>query len=378
MKNNMKVFHLEKDLPLFLNQSNRLITPETFFHKVYGVGCNSYQMEDEYSLKVLDFLNKEAELVRFSENVQRVPKHKNNKRESMCENRGFLRILGETEEGDYRAVYFYKDNLIFIKKDESGFYKLNFEFPNGKECICEYFDKFIVKSEPKYEISVLLKEYGDVVVQTIPISFPNQFDIKLNYGEKFVDVSSTIINKLNNKGGGLYILGGEIGSGKTSFLKYITKYVDREFIFIPNNLIDSLNSPDFLSLLIKHKNSVLVLEDAEAALKDRKDNINPSVVSTILNLSDGWLTAALNISIIITHNMIDDVYMDKALLRKGRLQFSHEFTKLNVEEAQKLVDYLKIKYIVTVPMSLAEIYYLSDDIGIEKKESKKIGFGGNY
>lgn len=59
-------------------------------------------------------------------------------------------------------------------------------------------------------------------------------------------------------------------------------------------------------------------------------------MSNLLNISDGILGKALNILIIATFNM-DRQFIDKALMRKGRLVAEYKFGELTVDKATALV-----------------------------------------
>jgi hypothetical protein len=241
--------------------------------------------------------------------------------------------------------------------------------------ICSDLSKFVAKKSSK--IHLLTNSYGDVVLQPIDVT-PSNVDLELNYGKNFVDIHDEIISSLSNKLSGLYLFYGDPGTGKSSYIKYLLNSVTtRKIVYVPINLIDSLISPDFLPLLISNRNLILVIEDAEKALLSREENTgNSSIVSAILNLTDSFIGNALNVTIIATFNTKKD-NIDKALLRKGRLKLSHEFKKLEIEEAQKLIDSLKFDYTATEPMSLAEIYYLYEDNKFKEDRDKDrvIGFG---
>ena len=60
-------------------------------------------------------------------------------------------------------------------------------------------------------------------------------------------------------------------------------------------------NPEFIDLLIDNPNAVLIIEDAENIIMDRKINNNSSV-SNLLNISDGLLSDCLNVQIICTFN----------------------------------------------------------------------------
>jgi len=264
-----------------------------------------------------------------------------------------------------------------MTKNEITTCKVNAASSNPEKLkeLCSEFTKYVSKKSSK--IHLLTNSYGDVVLQPIDIT-PSTVDLELNYGKKFVGIHEEIINSLSNKLSGLYLFYGDPGTGKSSYIKYLLNSVtSRKIVYVPINLIDSLISPDFLPLLISNRNLILVIEDAEKALLSREENTgNSSIVSAILNLTDSFIGNALNVTIIATFNTKKE-NIDKALLRKGRLKLSHEFKKLEVEEAQKLIDSLKFEYIVKEPMSLAEIYYLYEDNKFKEDRDKDriIGFG---
>jgi hypothetical protein len=225
-------------------------------------------------------------------------------------------------------------------------------------------------------IYLLVNSYGEVDLRPLEIA-ESAPALKLNYGEDFTAVSDKIITNLTTKASGLYLFYGAPGTGKSSYIRYLLSGVlNRKVIYIPVGLIDSLMRPDFLPLLLSNKNSVLVIEDAEKALLSREESQeNSSIVSAILNLTDSFISAALNISIVATFNTSKE-NIDKALLRKGRLKYSYEFKKLSVDDAQKLVDCLDFDYIVREPMTLGDVYNLKDEVGYQPEEKKTIkGFG---
>jgi predicted AAA+ superfamily ATPase len=274
-------------------------------------------------------------------------------------------IYGESQENSDMA----KNEITTCKVNVAS------SDPEKLKDLCSDLSKHVAKRASK--IHLLTNSYGDVVLQPIDIT-PSTVDLELNYGKKFVDIHDEIISSLNNKLSGLYLFYGDPGTGKSSYIKYLLNSVTtRKIVYVPINLIDSLISPDFLPLLISNRNLILVIEDAEKALLSREENTgNSSIVSAILNLTDSFIGNALNVTIIATFNTKKD-NIDKALLRKGRLKLSHEFKKLEKEEAQKLIDSLKFDYTATEPMSLAEIYYLYEDNKFKEDRDKDriVGFG---
>lgn len=184
-------------------------------------------------------------------------------------------------------------------------------------------------------------------------------DISYNYSKKFRQDIPKIKDDLTNYSKGLYLFSGLPGTGKTSFVNHLANTVNRQFIYIPNTMVNSLDNPAFINFLSEHNNSVLIIEDAEDCLKVRGTG-SAGMVSTVLNITDGLLGDILKISVVATYNA-DDKLIDPALLRKGRLKYKHYFDKLSIEEAQELADRQELKVKITTPMTIGDIYNYEEE-----------------
>lgn len=96
-----------------------------------------------------------------------------------------------------------------------------------------------------------------------------------------------------------------------------------------------------------------------------------SVVSTILQLTDGLFSDYLNIKIICTFNTSLDK-IDKALLRKGRMIAYYEFKALIPEKANEILSEMYHETTVT-DMTLADIFNYRNK-HFNQNEKGKIGF----
>src|SRR6478736_3231182 len=159
-----------------------------------------------------------------------------------------------------------------------------------------------------------------------------EINIEELYNDDFLEINAIIEDSMEQEKSGLILLHGTPGTGKTSYIKnLISKFRKNNFIFVQNEFIKDLLNPDFISFLLKNRNSILIIEDAEKVITSRESLNESSVVSTILQLTDGLFSDFLNIKIICTFNTnIDKV--DKALLRKGRMIANYEFKPLTVEK----------------------------------------------
>ena len=252
-----------------------------------------------------------------------------------------------------------------------------------KELYLKDFEPFIDISDSSKIHLFVKNRYDEYVFEPIKMSIPDDINIELNYGKKFLDVEKQIIERLSTQDKGLYMFHGTPGAGKSTFLKYLTTKVNKDFIYIPATMIESfVNNPSTLSTLLQKKNSVLILEDAEKTIVKRMgDNYDSSAVTSLLNLSDGILGDILKCPLILTYNCPKQD-IDEALRRKGRLQVDYEFGPLEIEDAKKLAKHLgfskkEIEENITKKMVIAEIYNLTKktEMGESKKEEKIIGFG---
>ena len=233
--------------------------------------------------------------------------------------------------------------------------------------------KFLFISK-KSNIKLVKQEHSYLDTEDYDLVCP-EINMDLNYGSEFKKIHETILTRLNNPlDKGIILLHGEPGTGKTMYLKYLTNQIkDKDILFIPPSMAEALSEPTIIPFLMDNKNSVLLIEDAEKVIGDRKSgNVSSTGVSNILNITDGILGDCLNIQIIATFNMSKE-RIDKALLRKGRLIVEHKFDALNVEDSNKLLKHLGKKHETKIPLTLADIYNIEED-DMRSTKDVKIGF----
>ena len=234
--------------------------------------------------------------------------------------------------------------------------------------------KFKIREQgTQYKINLLTQSrYEGITTEQLKINRV-KLDIHANYNDDFAEAHETITKRLNQKNDkGLVILHGLPGTGKTSYLRFLTGKIRKKIFFLQPHIAAHITDPEFVSILIQNPNSVLIIEDAENILMNREDTGN-SVVSILLNLADGLLSDCLNLQIICTFNTsISNI--DEALLRKGRLIAKYEFGKISAEKAKQLSEKLGFQTQITEPMTLAEIYNQTEKQFHQPKEKRKIGF----
>lgn len=229
------------------------------------------------------------------------------------------------------------------------------------------------KKEKRSDIKLLKSENGYLDTEDFTLNIP-LVDIELNYGKSFANAHNVILNRLNTKfDSGIILLHGIAGSGKTSYIKYLTSLIDdKDIIFIPPSTAEALSEPSIIPFLMEHRNSILIIEDAEKVISDRENGGSSVGVSNILNLTDGILGDCLSIQIIATFNMRKEK-IDKALLRPGRLIAEWQFKELSKDDTNILLNKLGKDIVSDKGFTLAEIYNI-DVPEIRVKKEENIGF----
>lgn len=202
-----------------------------------------------------------------------------------------------------------------------------------------------------------------------------------NYEDKVVEnfryFQKELVTKRPN--GRLTILDGPPGTGKSFLVKAaINDLGDIPLLIIPSHLTAALQGPDLLGALLDEKEEdtpmVILLEDADECLTPRGPD-NMSMISTILNFTDGLFGDALDIRIIATTNAEIDK-LEPALMRPGRLSRRIRVGELSPAKATEILRRLtgdenaKINKATT----LAEVFAKANNLETEIKSEPKLGF----
>ncbi len=279
------------------------------------------------------------------------------------------------ERMEFTVTLFKLENQVLIELT-NGYARIlfsenNYDYANDLVKLFATYKAPEKEKEQDFEINIITHTSSGLDLKTLDIK-PTSLDIGLYYNDDFKPVDAIIKQRLDKQGDkGIILLHGLPGTGKTTYLRHLIGSIKKRVLFVSPGVACNLMNPEFMDLLIDNPNAVLIIEDAENVIMDRKFSSHSSV-SNLLNISDGLLSDCLNVQIICTFN--SDINMvDDALLRKGRLIAKYEFTKLDAAKAQKLSDQLGFTKAINRPMTIAEITN-PDDMEAIKPSIQVMGF----
>lgn len=205
--------------------------------------------------------------------------------------------------------------------------------------ISEY--QLIDDLEEGHNLNVVSLSNNSIELEEIKYDDIDIDNIEEYYSKQTFKDLSKWLKKSKKQQSGLSILYGKRGTGKSSVIKYLATKLDRNLIFVPNNLVDlTINSSDFSKFLRKHENPILILDDCEMIFNEffTKSNI---IANNLMQLVDGLLSNKL--SIITIFNVEDKSEIDHNLIECNNLIDIIEFTDLSNSEANQLSELLGYK-----------------------------------
>jgi len=189
----------------------------------------------------------------------------------------------------------------------------------------------------RYDYSEFLAER----VEHVPDDPGNEF-LRLCYGSDIDSWIEQFTERTTGRAGGLTILEGPPGTGKTSLVSVMIRRLEKSHAFyvLPVAQERALSSPELVpfwqSQNKRHPDriKVIVIEDAERLLWPRRGD-NREAVSSVLNIADGLVGRMLRLHILCSVNARLNE-LDPAIMRPGRLMNQRTFRRLPRNIAQEL------------------------------------------
>ena len=322
-KSTKEVYLRDLDLIKFTNNSS--LNPGSIYYKVYGVYPDKYFSHDNYDFeKIQDYFVSELSV----------------------DSRNIIVSKAYFKKGEVNVVF------MLVKLPNDMLFMFNFDAHNGPTTsICykseseikqkdELIEKLeeLTKEKPKNSLYILSKEFGGFGFKPFALDGKKlDLDINKHYNDDFAEVDVRIRSCITENKNGLVLLHGKPGTGKTSYLKNLVKNSERDVIYIPAEMVKSIGSPGLIDCLFGKKGAVLFVEDAEEALLERNSGGSDSAaVSTLLNITDGFLADVLQLTVFCTFNSRYD-QIDHALTRKGRILVKYEFKELCASKVSDII-----------------------------------------
>jgi SpoVK/Ycf46/Vps4 family AAA+-type ATPase len=165
---------------------------------------------------------------------------------------------------------------------------------------------------------------------------------------------------------GLNVIYGERGVGKTHLLAYITSLINKICIFIPSNMIDTINTVEFKNIIKRHKNSVIIIDDCEIFFSNTYTKSN-LFTNNLLQMVDGISSDIDNTHIITILNTNHIKNIDPILLECNNLNQIIEVNRLNNDTVDSLCKHISKKNKFKKPR-------LIDVLKNNEEKTKGIGF----
>ena len=256
---------------------------------------------------------------------------------------------------------------------EKIYYFENSDIKYMKQCLKELRDMY--EFMPTKKIYMLARIDGSLDFMEFDMDRElDSKELENNYNDDFKGFHEKVVLSLcDEKRSGLILMHGDPGTGKSTYIKHLISTIDKNFIYVPKDMLADFAGPSFVSLLDSMEKYIIILEDAEDLIRSRDISGN-AFIDSLLNLSDGIIGDIFKLKFIVTFNS-EISTIDSALMRKGRMMAKYQFNKLSPEKCEIIYrnKFGKSKKF-TEASSLSDVLFSDDKNEFTEVTKKKIGF----
>lgn len=274
------------------------------------------------------------------------------------------------------------ENGVFYHLDDNRLNVYSADLREARTAANDFRQKYADSGKATEGCYNLITNQYSIDTEVVPLRHINELrreEMNLFYGDGFMEWGDKYLAHLTESVGGLCILEGPPGTGKTSFIRHMMHLLrgTHRFYFIPPSISNVLSDPELIGFWAREKERykdhrfVCVLEDAEGVLMSRKSD-NRREVGAILNITDGLMADFLNIHLVCSINC-SSTEIDPALLRPGRLVAHRIFQRRPPASARLIAERFGLELPPREDYSLAEIFNEPVEASGRGSE-KKVGF----
>jgi len=329
-----------------------------------GVGSEyflaSSSLNDHYITHIVDQRTKNG-LTTFSK-----------KEELIADRKDWLRFV-DSDYSDFQVVQFGEIHGMLI----DGFNFVDYSAHGSSVEVNLYGDRDFIESQYKkftkhFDVATCHIEWiyaPDGSSVNIPL-IPEKLPISDMYPFLKDESIEEYYDRYLNSSASILLLIGPPGTGKTTFIRGLLNYAQKNAIVTYDEKI--LDRDYIFARFIEDNSGVMVIEDADNFLKSRADG--NSMMHRFLNVGDG-LISLKGKKMIFSTNLPSISDVDPALVRPGRCFDIVTFENYTKEQAKNLADKLDIPFVPkdkdSDTYSLAEIFFKQKNTN---PKTRKLGF----
>jgi hypothetical protein len=343
-----------------INKDDSSLNDFLFVWNEFQSRPNKVTIHGDYDFELLDQLSGYNQVNKFTE-IHNFPEETivNDKLLYKIDDDIYLSHIIIDRTSDLR----YLSDLIFLYKNDSCEKRI--------EKILQIFSEFKLETATKNHsnLQIVNLDQSGFSLEDLDYSDLDSDNCDDYYAKETWKNLSKLTKKLKKGKMGLCVFYGERGTGKSNFIKILASEVDRDIIYVPNNMIDlTLNSPEFRNFVRKYNQPILILDDCEMIFNEffTKSNL---FSNSLLQMIDGVMQNKLGVSIVTIFNVDDKSEIDHNLMDCNNLIDTIEFEYLEKEEANQLSQHLGYKPKFKDEVKLSDIINNNKD-----KKTTRIGF----